>query len=62
MQHANFLAAFSASAFCKVQLILRCCGSGVAERGANGGAWALAANPAYHLAAHRANFWALQFA
>jgi len=27
-------AAFSASAFCKVQLILRSCGCGVAERGA----------------------------
>jgi len=40
-----------------VQLILRRCGCGVAERsGANGGAWALSANPASHLAAHHAAF------
>jgi len=27
--HANFSAAFSASAICRMQLLLRCCGSGV---------------------------------
>jgi len=60
---------FLQGAFCKLQLILRCCGSGVAGRGANAArssAW-----PALHLslsfscgriAAHRTNFWRVQFA
>ena len=59
MQHANFSANFWVGAIC---LILRYCGSGI------GGVVGFApkpnfeltfvANPAYHLAAHHAAFWA----
>ncbi|MGB7532424.1 MAG: hypothetical protein WA977_05520 [Halobacteriota archaeon] len=47
--HPFFSAKFSASAIC---LILRCCVVGGVERMA----WASGATPAWHLAAHHANF------
>jgi len=47
----QFLAAFSTSAFCKVQLILRSCGCGV-----GGVERTFRCNPAYHIAAHHAAF------